>query len=319
MEINKQISKQLLSYSAAAAAVMVSTSVNATIRVNQDGLMLPMEVTGGFDLDFNNDGIDDLNMQLNSSSNGSEFFLTNFSSPLFFGELRNGNSFYARVNGSSNSIMITSGNYASALASANPSSGSGSPRFISAGKSFKNGSNILNNGTFNETSRVVRIVSSYGPQTYSNLTTGFAGSKDKGNFTPGTESYLGMKFIDGDNNFYYGWAQFKVDHAAFPERPKLWLVNYAYEDAAGNGIGAGMTEATGVQVRKGSKANIYSFGRNIHINKTNKGSRIEVYNLAGKQVYNGSTNGSNHIIDMRGHNGMHIVKVGNSSKNVYVN
>ena len=64
MEINKQISKQLLSYSAAAAAVMVSTSVNATIRVNQDGLMLPMEVTGGFDLDFNNDGIDDLNMQL---------------------------------------------------------------------------------------------------------------------------------------------------------------------------------------------------------------------------------------------------------------
>ena len=130
----------------------------------------------------------------------------------------------------------------------------------------------------------------------------------------GMTKYIGLKFmLSGEMK--YGWAEVTFGTGS---NPSYTLNAFAYEDDSDFPIQAGMTIATGVEGARGTRADVYSFGKNIHV-KTTKGVKIEIYNLAGQQVYTGVTKGSIDKIDMRDHDGMHVVKVGNTSKKVYIN
>ena len=117
----------------------------------------------------------------------------------------------------------------------------------------------------------------------------------------------------GETHYGFIWASMTSNEQG---GPSLTIQGYGYETVADSSITP--MGVVGVRDKNNEKAEVYSFGKTIHI-KSDKVASVQVYNLAGQEVYSGVTKGTIDRIDMRSHSGMHIVKVGGSSKKVFIN
>jgi len=72
-----------------------------------------------------------------------------------------------------------------------------------------------------------------------------SGSSTYGTFANAGEKFLGLVFVDANNQTHYGWARFNV--IADPTMPEVrgQLIDYAYEDLADTGIEAGAAPEPG--------------------------------------------------------------------------
>ena len=72
-----------------------------------------------------------------------------------------------------------------------------------------------------------------------------SGSSTYGTFANAGEKFLGLVFLDANNQTHYGWARFNV--IADPTMPEVrgQLIDYAYEDLADTGIAAGAAPEPG--------------------------------------------------------------------------
>ncbi|MCH7535603.1 MAG: T9SS type A sorting domain-containing protein [Bacteroidetes bacterium] len=296
MELNKQLNKRLATYSAVAGTLVAATVANANIiytDVNPDAL-LTLAGVNVYEIDLNNDAISDFEFYIGTtiySYAGSTYPIT-----------------YIAAWG----IKINTGTTSTYTFMANPMNRLGGVNGAAPatyGKPFAIPASNLINSTYafpsaGSTSWVGSFATTWawpvGPKFWAN-----------GGGT--ANEYFGAKFeIAGQT--HYGWINASVTNAM---PATITIHGYAYENVAGVGITTG-DMAVGLKGGKTSRVDIYSFGRTINVNASNA-SKVEVFDMVGKRVYTGSLNRATNKIDMSGHNGMHIVKVGTTTKKVYIN
>ncbi|MBP9705547.1 MAG: T9SS type A sorting domain-containing protein [Chitinophagales bacterium] len=128
--------------------------------------------------------------------------------------------------------------------------------------------------------------------------------------------YLGIRFIDDEEQNHYGWIRCDVKD----EGRTLVIKDYAYELQADYPIVAGSTEHyVGVNnLSNLNKAVIYSFGNTIyyHLPSEEIGSEITLFDFAGKIIYSGIINETYSSISPNCLPGIYIVRITTSTQSV---
>ncbi|NQY09478.1 MAG: T9SS type A sorting domain-containing protein [Flavobacteriales bacterium] len=276
--------KKLQAYSIAAAAVLLSTSASAEIiytDINPDATM-----TGdgtSYALDLNGDNQTDFTFKLTRGTD------TNYEGNSWTGKEfeKSSNTFYMTFGVNS----AVGGSLVSTLAVG---------IFIDANKVFRgDGNNVLAKWTSFTSSSWWSTTTAAGG--FNQFTSPGSTSSTSGNFID-NGAYIGLKFKIGADT-HYGW----VYVTATDDAGTIKVLSYAYEDIKDYGISAGMSIATGIENR-GEKATLYSFGRDIHVKSSGKGT-AEVYNLTGQKVASTTLSKGNSRINVRGTSGVYIVKI----------
>ncbi|NQY11537.1 MAG: hypothetical protein HRT71_18720 [Flavobacteriales bacterium] len=310
MESNKQMIKRIASYSTVAAAVLASAgNANAEIiYTDVADLQLSLGGTVEFEIDLDGDGDDDFIFYVAVP----EAPLSSQTAYVAAQGISYSTSSATNVFKASNRLIVKNiikNSSSSALGLALGSSdtiGASDSNSIIGGLGF---------ATIGTSTWIASTAGSWGwPVGGNKWMEKVATSSSSFSYMGKADKYFGAKF-DISGATHYAWIKASLTTSA-QSGFALTFHGFAYNTVAGEAIPTG--ELVGISARKETKADVYSFGKNIHV-KTDKGSSVQVYNLAGQEVYNGVTKGALEKIDMRGHNGMHIVKVGNTSKKVYIN
>ena len=263
----------VISSSAATSAAVVYTDVSPDSVITLDN--------EGFALDLDGLGVVDFQLGVRSTDT--------FTKPNIFTssyEFNRNNSWKGYISPSLGNSIVTVANKAQKL---------GSTALLSSAAGFAvPSSSVLGQLNIHSTGWIT-TTSNYG--NLSSFT-----SNSTGNFTDPTEGYIGLKFKIGTDT-HYGW----VYVTATDDAGTIKVLSYAYEDIKDYGISAGMSIATGIENR-GEKATLYSFGRDIHVKSSGKGT-AEVYNLTGQKVASTTLSKGNSRINVRGTSGVYIVKI----------
>jgi len=144
------------------------------------------------------------------------------------------------------------------------------------------------------------------------------------------DHYLGIKFLDSEGDYHYGWIRCDVKD----EGRTLVIKDYAYEDkpdvpiAAGDMIGNTIEFAydkgdihTGTDDNLFNQASIYSFGDRIYINVNdiNEKSKVQIYNTAGELVYFGILTGRYSVLHLNQPAGVYFVQLISGNRSFGVN
>ncbi len=128
------------------------------------------------------------------------------------------------------------------------------------------------------------------------------------------DHYIGVRFIDNEENSHYGWIRCDVKE----EGRTLVIKDYAYESEPDNPIVAGDTvHYIGINsIENTIEATVYSFGRDIYIlTETFKNTEVIICDLKGQEVVRKLLHSKNELINM-GNNpaGMYLVTLLNEGK-----
>ena len=144
-----------------------------------------------------------------------------------------------------------------------------------------------------------------------------------GNWHPDVENrYLGVKFIDNDDCFHYGWIRCTVADTS----KRIIIKDYAYEASCEHTIVAGDTISY-VGITEGQNIldiNVYSFGNNVYINVDEKlnNTSVQVFNLEGKEIYSAELQNQFTEIKLNAPKGIYLVEIiadeGRYTKKVYL-
>lgn len=101
-----------------------------------------------------------------------------------------------------------------------------------------------------------------------------------------TEKYVGVKFA-GDGGDYYGWVRCSVNNADI----EVMLLDYAYNGTPDAVIEAGEMPSA-INSLNPDAMDVYSNGNIIYINdiQIQSAATVQVYDVQGKQVFNGNLN-----------------------------
>ena len=306
MKTNQQISHKLKAYSTAAIALM-ATIINETVDVDI--------LDAVFDLDSNNDGITDFKLSASVSTTylNIESSAGGLTSSYFWIGATAYVSFIANMEASGSNAVMTTGGF-STIAAINKNGEIGS------NKNFIAGNNSIGGLWFGEWRGRSYEVSNSQKQDYSFYSSSTWSGSSWG-ITGQTEKYIGLKFMI-DGNVHYGWVQFSIIGAGTQtQKLKAKLTAYAYNTEPDMRIFA--EGLVGIETKDTEQAKVYSYGQEVRINSKGKGAVVNIYDLTGKQVYTGTTKGAITRLDMRGHQGIYLVKVTangiNSSTKVHLN
>ena len=124
------------------------------------------------------------------------------------------------------------------------------------------------------------------------------------------DHFVGVKFIDSDECFHYGWIR-----CAIVDGADLIMKDYAFETKCGVGILAGDTigDTITVAIEEVNSLNgtIYSFDNIIYINLNELliGVQIRIYNLNGEKVYYEEIKNQSNKIELNVSKGIYFVEL----------
>lgn len=128
------------------------------------------------------------------------------------------------------------------------------------------------------------------------------------------DHYLGVHFVDNDNNYHYGWIRCSVLDSA----EVLVIKDFAYETEIEQQIIAGDTVSyIGIEGFTDSiEATVYSFRTDINIHSESfRNTDVIIYDLKGKQLINKSLQNTNEVISMKNYpSGVYLVTLLNDGK-----
>ena len=144
-----------------------------------------------------------------------------------------------------------------------------------------------------------------------------------GNWHPDVENrYLGVRFIDNEDCFHYGWIRCTVADTS----KRIIIKDYAYEVACEHPIVAG-DSISYVGITEGQNnldINVYGFGSIVYINVNEKlkNAGIQVFNLEGKEIYSVELQNQFTEIKLDTPKGIYLVEIiadeGRVAKKVYL-
>ena len=122
------------------------------------------------------------------------------------------------------------------------------------------------------------------------------------------DKYLGLRFVDADNNIHYGWMRCDVlDYGQ-----TLIIKDYAYESEANYPILAG-SKQTYQNINSNILAgNIYSYGNVIYVNISSRPKlefTLNIYDISGRCVYQENLQDSRNSIKTTLAPGIYLVEV----------
>lgn len=134
--------------------------------------------------------------------------------------------------------------------------------------------------------------------------------------------YLGVKFIDAEACFHYGWIRCEIEDSC----KRLIIKDYAYETECDYPIETGSKESyVSIQVNENTiAANIYSFGNSVFVklNGALNNAELHVYNLEGKEIYRNELQDQFSEIKVNALKGIYLVEIitdeGRFTKKVYL-
>ncbi len=133
-----------------------------------------------------------------------------------------------------------------------------------------------------------------------------------GNWYPEvSDHFLGVKFIDIDSCYHYGWIRCDVAE----DGRKLVIKDFAFESKCGVGILAGDTvgDTTTVAINEINSLNvsIYSFNNLIYINLNELliDVEIRIYDLNGNMIYSDGLKNQFTQIELNEKEGIHLVEL----------
>ena len=149
---------------------------------------------------------------------------------------------------------------------------------------------------------------------------------DGGNWFPEeVDQYLGVKFIDNDDEFHFGWIRCSVIDSG----EVLTIKDYAYEIKPETGILAGDTigDTTTIAIEEINllQADVYSFNNSIFINLNElmKGVEIHIYDPNGEMIYSDEIRDQSTQIELNKAKGVYFVELISGEKKfrkkVYLN
>ena len=134
--------------------------------------------------------------------------------------------------------------------------------------------------------------------------------------------YLGVKFIDSEACFHYGWIRCEIEDSC----KRMIIKDYAYETLCDYPIETGSKESyVSIEVKENTlDANIYSFGNSIFVKLITELNNAEmyVYNLDGKKIYHEELQNQFSEIKVKAPKGIYLVEIiaeeGRFTKKVYL-
>jgi Secretion system C-terminal sorting domain len=108
-----------------------------------------------------------------------------------------------------------------------------------------------------------------------------------GNWLAGTDKYLGLKIVSG-NQINYGWVQLNI--SSTPTASSFTIKDYAYNSTPNQPILAGQTVATGINENSfASSINLFPNPSTNHLTielpKTNEKVTVTITDIIGKVIY----------------------------------
>ncbi|MCH7535748.1 MAG: T9SS type A sorting domain-containing protein [Bacteroidetes bacterium] len=295
MNSNKQRTNidqgRLKAYSATAATVVaIASSADAALiitDVNPD-IVIDSQIGELYMVDINNDSIPDISLYGYTNTTAWSYSPVN----------------YIGGNAYANSFVVQASSY----------SGINYLVPMNNGATLSSGPNLIAGANFNTGSAGIIYWYDYWAFPSPSYTYGvvpwctlnYAGIKNR---------YIGVKF-DISGQTHYGWVF--VDIGKNPNRT-ITIKSYGYESTPNTPMIISAKDRSGEMA---GRTEVYSFGKNIHVNNAGNGAIVEVFSIAGKSVYRGALNGRSNRISLRG-DGMHLVKITDkgttTSKKVYLN
>lgn len=152
-------------------------------------------------------------------------------------------------------------------------------------------------------------------QTMAYSTESFGFTYFGGNWYPEVlDHYLGVRFMDSDENTHYGWIRCDVKD----EGRTLVIKDFAYETEPDYPIIAGdTTHYVGINSLENTiEATVYSFSKDIYIlTETFQNTEVVVYGITGKQIINDILQSKNESISMTNYpSGVYLVTLLNDGK-----
>ena len=144
-----------------------------------------------------------------------------------------------------------------------------------------------------------------------------------GNWHPDVENrFLGVKFIDNDDCYHFGWIRCTVADTS----NIIIIKDYAYEVTCEHPIVAGDTTSyVGITDGKNNlNLNVYSFGSTVYIKINEKltNESMHVYNLEGREIYSGELQNQFTEIKLAAPKGIYFVEIisdeGKLTKKLYL-
>lgn len=134
------------------------------------------------------------------------------------------------------------------------------------------------------------------------------------------DGYLGVKFIDDDENYHYGWIRCTTSDSC----KRITIKDYAYNEVPLEGLYAGELIST-VEEINSLDANVYSYNKSIFINLNEFVNEIEIhiYDLNGKIIYSDQLVNSSTQIELNEAKGVYFVELIDGEKKfrekIYIN
>ena len=144
----------------------------------------------------------------------------------------------------------------------------------------------------------------------------------RGKWWPDVEDhYLGVRFVDVEEFYHYGWIRCTVDSAE-----TIIIKDYAYEANANQPIAAGDTISyvSIGDAQNNLNLNVYSFGSTVYIkiNEKLNNKSMHIYNLAGREIYSDALKNQFSEINLDTPKGIYLVEIiadeGRYTKKVYL-
>ncbi|MDF1672790.1 MAG: T9SS type A sorting domain-containing protein [Vicingaceae bacterium] len=258
-----------------------------------------------YNLDLNNDMINDFSLNLNTSSNAGGFYSNSLN---FSTNSNENNDLRISPNGLANSVL---GNNASALSSG-ASIGSSATNWANSSGNLMASysmyySRYASTSTYYNTSASTTYTYTWGPYTYSNATSfgDFAGAQSK---------YLGLKIVVGPNT-HYGWARVSVDSGV----GCFTVEEYAYETTPNTTILAGdkglSTSISDLNLIPDVTVFAANEVLNVQVPKEVIGFNVKLVDMLGRTIVNETIASSNHKVDIANNsNGVYIVLIEGEGK-----
>ena len=141
------------------------------------------------------------------------------------------------------------------------------------------------------------------------------------NTEEGENKYLGVKFIDSNDCFHYGWIRCEIEDSC----KRLIIKDYAFELECDAPIAAGSKVSyVGVENENTLEGTVYSYGKTVYV-KLNGQSNIAVvhiYDIHGKEVYSGVIQNQFTEIKLNNVTGIYLVEInaveGKLTKKIFI-
>lgn len=262
-----------------------------------------------YNLDLNNDMINDFSLNLNTSSNAGGFYSNSLN---FSTNSNENNDLRISPNGLANSVL---GNNASALSSG-ASIGSSATNWANSSGNlmasysmyYSRYASTYTSTYYNTTNQTTQTYTyTWGPYTYGNATSfgDFAGAQSK---------YLGLKIVVGPNT-HYGWARVSVDSGV----GCFTVEEYAYETTPNTTILAGdkglSTSISDLNLIPDVTVFAANEVLNVQVPKEVIGFNVKLVDMLGRTIVNETIASSNHKVDIANNsNGVYIVLIEGEGK-----